>query len=282
MDRVRAGTLHGLCLEMLLRHEVIDRTGRVARPLLDFEERSAPSAVSSAPSSPTSGAQATPPPVVDGGALPSFDQLRVISRSCHVRRQKSRWATARISWGACAVSVGAAEISMAAPVPSTGAAPIAMARASALDGRRCHRSSRACHFRRGGPSWCRDDGSFAGSLCERIGTTRDFDPQRCHRVGGPCRLDGRRCELLGRRCHGRLRPLPLRWQPLRARWDALPSRSQPLAKVSRTTPSRWRRDKRRKAAVPTRGNDRPSNSRTTLTTSRGTPSRCSSRSPPTW
>ena len=36
---VQATTIHGLCFGILSRHEVLDITGRVARPLLDFECR---------------------------------------------------------------------------------------------------------------------------------------------------------------------------------------------------------------------------------------------------
>ena len=38
-DNVRAGTLHALCFALLSRAAVLDITGRVARPLLKFEER---------------------------------------------------------------------------------------------------------------------------------------------------------------------------------------------------------------------------------------------------
>ena len=38
-NAVRAGTLHGFCFGLLRREEVLEATGRVPRPLLDFEER---------------------------------------------------------------------------------------------------------------------------------------------------------------------------------------------------------------------------------------------------
>lgn len=38
-DQVRASTIHGLCFEILGRNEVLEITGRVPRPLLDFERR---------------------------------------------------------------------------------------------------------------------------------------------------------------------------------------------------------------------------------------------------
>jgi len=38
-DRVRAGTLHSLCFQMLSRNDICEVIGRVARPMLDFEVR---------------------------------------------------------------------------------------------------------------------------------------------------------------------------------------------------------------------------------------------------
>lgn len=38
-DEVRALTVHGFCFSMLLRQEVLEATGRIPRPLLQFEER---------------------------------------------------------------------------------------------------------------------------------------------------------------------------------------------------------------------------------------------------
>ncbi len=39
VNAVRAGTLHAFCFGLLKREEVLEATGRVPRPLLDFEER---------------------------------------------------------------------------------------------------------------------------------------------------------------------------------------------------------------------------------------------------
>jgi len=38
-DHIRAGTIHGFCFRLLARHEVLQATGRVPRPLFDFEQR---------------------------------------------------------------------------------------------------------------------------------------------------------------------------------------------------------------------------------------------------
>ena len=38
-DLVRATTIHGFCFGLLQKNEVLQRTGRIARPLLDFESR---------------------------------------------------------------------------------------------------------------------------------------------------------------------------------------------------------------------------------------------------
>ncbi len=38
-DKIRAGTVHGFCFRLLARHEVLQATGRVPRPLFKFEQR---------------------------------------------------------------------------------------------------------------------------------------------------------------------------------------------------------------------------------------------------
>jgi DNA helicase-2/ATP-dependent DNA helicase PcrA len=38
-DQIRAGTVHGFCFRLLTRNEVLQATGRVPRPLFDFEQR---------------------------------------------------------------------------------------------------------------------------------------------------------------------------------------------------------------------------------------------------
>jgi superfamily I DNA/RNA helicase len=38
-EQIRAGTVHGFCFRLLARHEVLQATGRVPRPLFDFEQR---------------------------------------------------------------------------------------------------------------------------------------------------------------------------------------------------------------------------------------------------